>query len=383
MAKTKTGELTVAEIKKLIRAHNVLMDIKIPSGATKNDIYKILDDRGYMVNHIRKSIQRRYKNERKPNVTLAQAEKILKPKPKTALEKQKIAESKAKKEEKKKKEVRAIKKEALEQQKKVMDRKKALKKESIEKSKEDMPKPKQPKQTQKLKSQKQDEVRPKEKVGRPKVDPKKIKVIEPKKEEPKKDTKLQIDFRSKKKTEIINNPTNEKIRKAIEKEYPNYSDYDRLSLIKLLTEAMSKGKVGNIRVLERKNEGKDLQIQQNILGSTYYGKRLILKKEKVEKPKKETGKSRLEEKNKMMTVFKDIITGFKEILEENPDNSKAEINSMKIILDKLNKGSMSFSKVQKGLIKRAIDAYLDMDFVNDPELETEVNIAKKLQEKYK
>ena len=85
------GELTTPEIRKLIKAHNVLMSIKIPKGATRNDILKILDDKGYMVNHVRKSIQRRYKNERKPNVTLDQAEKITKP------AKKKPAKSKAEK----------------------------------------------------------------------------------------------------------------------------------------------------------------------------------------------------------------------------------------------------------------------------------------------
>ena len=90
-------ELTTPQIRKLIKAHNVLMSIKIPVGSSRQQILKILDDKGYMVNHIRKSIQRRYKNERKPNVTLTQADKILKKPEKTALQKQKAEESKAKK----------------------------------------------------------------------------------------------------------------------------------------------------------------------------------------------------------------------------------------------------------------------------------------------
>ena len=101
------GQLTTPEIRKLIKAHNVLMSIKIPKGATRNDILKILDDKGYMVNHVRQSIQRRYKNERKPNVTLKQAEKIL-PKPKTAEEKAKAKKVREKK--KQEKETEAFKK---------------------------------------------------------------------------------------------------------------------------------------------------------------------------------------------------------------------------------------------------------------------------------
>tara|TARA_S200002703_G_scaffold131662_1_gene119266 strand:- start:862 stop:1641 length:780 start_codon:yes stop_codon:yes gene_type:complete len=112
------GELTTAEIRKLIKAHNVLMSIKIPVGATRSQILKILDDKGYMVNHVRKSIQRRYKNERKPNVTLKQAEKITAPKKKTELQKQKMKEAKEAKEEKKKKDERAIRKKAVEEEKK-------------------------------------------------------------------------------------------------------------------------------------------------------------------------------------------------------------------------------------------------------------------------
>jgi len=60
-----------------------------------------------MVNHVRQSIQRRYKNERKPNVTLKQAEKIL-PKPKTAEEKAKAKKVRDKK--KQEKETEAFKK---------------------------------------------------------------------------------------------------------------------------------------------------------------------------------------------------------------------------------------------------------------------------------
>ena len=73
---SKDKELTTAEIRKLIRAHNVLMSIKIPPQTSREGILKILDDKGYMVNHIRKSIQRRYGTEKKPNVTLKQADTI-------------------------------------------------------------------------------------------------------------------------------------------------------------------------------------------------------------------------------------------------------------------------------------------------------------------
>jgi len=179
MVKTPKGELTGAELRKLIRAHNILVSIKIPKGTDREGLIKLIEGKGYKVDHKKKVILDAKKDRpRRPKVTLDKAKELTKPKPKTALQQQKAVEAKAEKEEKKKKEVRAIKKEAI---KGVMDRKKALKKKSIENNKEEMPKPKQPKATQKFKSQKEDEVRPKEKVGRPRVDPKKIKVIEPKK----------------------------------------------------------------------------------------------------------------------------------------------------------------------------------------------------------
>ena len=128
-------ELTTAEIRKLIKAHNVLMSIKIPPKSSRQQILKILDDKGYMVNHVRKSIQRRYKNERKPNVTLAQADKILKKPEKTALQKQKVEEAKAKKVEAKAKEIKLAKKEAVKEfkQKKAEATKKPVKKPVVKK----------------------------------------------------------------------------------------------------------------------------------------------------------------------------------------------------------------------------------------------------------
>jgi hypothetical protein len=55
-SKTPKGELTTAEIRKLIRAHNILTSIKIPTGATREQIIKIVDQKGYTVNHEKKSL---------------------------------------------------------------------------------------------------------------------------------------------------------------------------------------------------------------------------------------------------------------------------------------------------------------------------------------
>jgi len=163
--------LTVSEIRKLIKAHNVLTKITIPKGATRDDLIKLVEKKGYRVDHEGKKISR--KVDGKPEtITLKGAEIIGKPKEKTALQKQKAAE---KKEEK-----------AMAQKKKERE----LKKEAVKKATKDMvPKTQPPKKIgakpvpQKKPAKKEDEVRPTSKPGRPRVDPSKITVIQPKKKE--------------------------------------------------------------------------------------------------------------------------------------------------------------------------------------------------------
>jgi len=247
--KTPKGELTGAELRKLIRAHNILVSIKIPAGTDREGLIKLIEGKGYKVDHKKKAIIDSKKDRpRRPKVTLDKAKELTKPKPKTALQQQKAVEAKAEKAEKKKKQERVIRKKAVEEEKKRAKPKPKPKSVSIGVGTEDKPK---------------------------------------KKEEPKKktDTKLEINFRSKKQKEIIKNPTNQMVREAIRKQYPDYSGYDRINLINLVLEGMEKGKVGRVEVLEKKNAGKDLQIQQNLIGTSEYGKRIILKKK--EEPKKE------------------------------------------------------------------------------------------------
>ena len=112
------GELTTAEIRKLIRGHNILTNIKIPKGATRDEIIKMVEQKGYMINHEKKSLDPKGGIRKgQPRVKLEKAKELTKPKPKTELQKQKAAESKAEKEEKKKKEERAIRKKAVEEEK--------------------------------------------------------------------------------------------------------------------------------------------------------------------------------------------------------------------------------------------------------------------------
>ena len=151
--------LTAQELITLIKAHNKLVSIKVRASMKRETLIKLIEDKGYKVDHKNKKIvDARKDRPRRPKITLKEAQDML-PKPKTELQKQKAQERKEEKAAEEKKKLRMAKKEAVEQSKKGTKKpaKKPMKKE--------------------------DEVRPKEKVGRPRVDPKKIKVIEPKKKD--------------------------------------------------------------------------------------------------------------------------------------------------------------------------------------------------------
>lgn len=157
MVKVPKGELTSTEIRKLIRGHNKLVNIKVPAGLDRDGLIKFLKSKRFEVDHKNKRLIDK-SPARGKSVSLETAKAITKPKPKTALQKQKAEEAKASKAEMKKKETRAIKKEAIKQQELISmkkDKEKTLKDTSVKKGKGDMPKPKQPKETQKLKSQKE------------------------------------------------------------------------------------------------------------------------------------------------------------------------------------------------------------------------------------
>jgi hypothetical protein len=48
--------LTSKELRKLIRAHNELSKIKVPRGASAEDMVKLIEDAGYKVDHEKKEI---------------------------------------------------------------------------------------------------------------------------------------------------------------------------------------------------------------------------------------------------------------------------------------------------------------------------------------
>lgn len=132
--------LSKAELRKLIRAHNVLSKITIPKGASLEDMEKLVQKAGYKVNHEKKRLDAQVK--RGKQITLKQAEEITKPKPKTALQKQKAQEKKEEKEMERKKKEREIRKKAVAEEKKRQEKKMPPKKATIGTQTETPKKPK-------------------------------------------------------------------------------------------------------------------------------------------------------------------------------------------------------------------------------------------------
>ena len=102
------AKLTSAQIRKIIKAHNIEATVKIPSGLKKDELEKFVESKGFKINHDEKSISKGGKK-----ITLEQAEKVTAPKQKTALQKQKAQEKKEEKAVAQKKKERELKKEAV------------------------------------------------------------------------------------------------------------------------------------------------------------------------------------------------------------------------------------------------------------------------------
>lgn len=92
------GELTTPEIRKLIKAHNVLVSIKIPKGAKREDIIALVKKNGYEVNHEKQALVPKVEMQRKKTIGLKKAQEITKPKPLTEEEKKKRQQAKQKRE---------------------------------------------------------------------------------------------------------------------------------------------------------------------------------------------------------------------------------------------------------------------------------------------
>tara|TARA_R110002020_G_scaffold75872_1_gene192795 strand:- start:1465 stop:1788 length:324 start_codon:yes stop_codon:yes gene_type:complete len=62
--------LTSAELRRLIKKHNELVDMKVPKGASRDAIIKLIEKNGYEVDHENKKIIPKVAMKRKPKVPL-------------------------------------------------------------------------------------------------------------------------------------------------------------------------------------------------------------------------------------------------------------------------------------------------------------------------
>ena len=134
--KKKDSKMTSPELRKLIRAHNKLSNIKIPKGSTRDEIIIIIEKNGYTVDHVNKELKPKVK--RGKIISVKQADKMF-PK-KTEAQKK---EAKDKKEAKKKE----AEKERKEREGKLIEagatmQKALAKKKEAEKKKKEAPKKK-------------------------------------------------------------------------------------------------------------------------------------------------------------------------------------------------------------------------------------------------
>jgi len=211
-AGTLKGEITTAEIRKLIRAHNKASSIKIPPKSSREDIVGILQKAGYVVNHEKAELRPVSKGKVQKLKVISQqtiAQELPKPKPLT--------------EEQKKQRQQAKQKKAGE---------KAFLKAVI---------PKPPSVSKPSKGVK---------VGKP--PPKKSKKDEPKKEEPKKEAPKKEAPKNKKGEPYIITKIKDSNAKLYDYNFTKEKDIvkwfndwkrDRRTLIRELKEALSKGQV--------------------------------------------------------------------------------------------------------------------------------------------
>jgi len=105
------GQLTTAEIRKLISAHNKLSKITIPPRSTRDTIMKIISKAGFRVNHGEEKLEQT--KATKKDISLEKAKDITKRVPKTEEQKKKATERKQEKQVQKEKELKLAKKEGV------------------------------------------------------------------------------------------------------------------------------------------------------------------------------------------------------------------------------------------------------------------------------
>ena len=123
------GQLTTAEIRKLISAHNKLSKITIPPRSTRDAIMSIISNAGFRVNHEQQKLEQT--TATKKDISLEKAKDVTKRVPKTEEQKKKATERMEKKKVEKEKELKLAKKEGVKEFK--AKKKEAEKKKPVQK----------------------------------------------------------------------------------------------------------------------------------------------------------------------------------------------------------------------------------------------------------
>ncbi len=139
--------LTLNELRRMVKKHNVLMSIIIPPKTNRDALIKLIEKNGYSIDHDKKKIVPKIQMKRKPTVPLPPAP------PKKTEEEKKLAKAKKMERDSKRDKVG-------------YDNELKKRVEAVKKARASKPPMK-----------KENEVRPKQNVGRPRVNPNKIKVI--------------------------------------------------------------------------------------------------------------------------------------------------------------------------------------------------------------
>ncbi|MHA2181379.1 MAG: hypothetical protein ACXAAH_08150 [Promethearchaeota archaeon] len=134
------GQLTTAEIRKLISAHNKLSKITIPPRSTRDAIMSIISKAGFRVNHEQQKLEQT--TATKKDISLEKAKDVTKRVPKTEQQKKQSTERMKKKKVEKEKELKLAKKEGVKEFKQ---------KKAEAKKKKQPPPPKKKKQVKKEK----------------------------------------------------------------------------------------------------------------------------------------------------------------------------------------------------------------------------------------
>jgi len=121
------GELTLPELRKLVKAHNKLQSIQVPAGINRDGMIKLIEKNGFDINHKQEKIIPKTR-PRRQDVSLARAKKILEKPKLTAIQQQKADEKKSQALANKKKKEREKKKQIIEEQKNIQKMKDEKKK---------------------------------------------------------------------------------------------------------------------------------------------------------------------------------------------------------------------------------------------------------------